>query len=63
MKIKERVLKVEAHYSPRPCGESVYSRIRLKGKWLEDAGFEPDDRVTVSVINNGEIQIKKVGQQ
>lgn len=53
-----RILKVEEHFSPSTYGETVYSRIRLKGKWLLNAGFAPDNYVSVTVKNE-EIIIRK----
>ena len=43
MKKLIRRLKVE------PPGVEIPSQIRLKGKWLEEAGFKPGDYVSVSI--------------
>lgn len=59
MKIEEHILKVEEHYVASAYKEKVFSRIRLKGKWLMEAGFEPDDRVLVSVLDEGKIVLTK----
>jgi len=59
MRIQERILSVEEHDSPTLYGETVYSRLRLKGKWLTDAGFKPNDKVHV-FVRNGELVIKKI---
>jgi hypothetical protein len=46
-----RRLKVE------PPAMKIPSQIRLKGKWLEEAGFKPNDYVSVS-IETGKIIIE-----
>jgi hypothetical protein len=57
MKVKDRSIKVEEHYAERAYKEIVTSRIRLKGLWLESAGFTPGNRVTVTQIDNGKLLI------
>jgi len=47
-----RRLKVE-----RP-GMSIPTQIRLKGKWLEEAGFKPNDYVSVN-IEQGKLTIQR----
>jgi len=45
-----RELTIEAAHRPlRRGGMSEYSLIRLKGKWLKEAGFAAGKKVTVSV--------------
>ena len=51
MKIIRRI-KVE------PPGATMPTQIRLKGKWLEEAGFKPGDYVSVN-IGHGELIIKR----
>ncbi len=36
--------------------------IRLKGKWLVEAGFVPGERVEVSVSNPGELFVRRPKQ-
>ena len=36
----------------------VYPKIRLQGRWLENAGFPPDSRVTVTPVRPGEITLR-----
>lgn len=33
-------------------------RLRLMGKWLQDAGFSPGDRITITV-KSGKLEIRK----
>ena len=47
-----RRLKVE------PPSVNIPSQIRLKGKWLEEAGFKPNDYVSVN-IEQGRIIIQR----
>jgi hypothetical protein len=37
------------------------SRIRLKGRWLEAAGFKPGMRVKVNVLAPGLVQLQTEG--
>ena len=53
-----RRLRVEEHCYRRAYSVGRASRIRLKGKWLEQAGFSPGDRVDVRV-NQGKLVITK----
>lgn len=47
-------VKLKGRYNPH----EYCSRIHLMGKWLRDSGFEPDDKLTVSVYK-GRIVIEK----
>lgn len=47
-----RRLKVE------PPAVHIPTQIRLKGKWLEEAGFKPNDYVSVN-IEQGKITIQR----
>jgi len=47
--MNKRNLKVEEHTFKNMYSAGTGARIRLKGKWLEEAGFSPGDRVTVKV--------------
>ena len=60
MKVKERILKVEEHYSEREYSSVVMtSRIRLKGKWLESAGFKPGDKARITELSSGKLLVKR----
>ena len=51
-----RMLKIEA------IGDFAYRkvkpRIRLSGRWLEQAGFKPGNRVSVAHIAEGVIELR-----
>jgi len=49
--MNDRNLLVEEHYYKTTWKEKKAAKIRLKGKWLEEAGFYPGDRVDVKVDN------------
>ena len=52
-KPKERILKVEEvgdFWTNR-----VYSRIRIKGKWVHEAGFPPNSHVKVTNPKPGKL--------
>ncbi len=53
-----RTLKVIERYYDPENSNSKYGEIRLKGKWLEAAGFSINSRVKVT-INEGQIIIEK----
>ena len=36
----------------------IIPTLRLKGKWLEAAGFPPGQRVTLTVITSGLIELR-----
>jgi hypothetical protein len=59
MKVKERILKVEEHYSEREYSEVITSRIRLKGLWLECAGFKPGDKAIITELSHGRLLIER----
>lgn len=47
-----RLIKVESfgdHIKDRRGGRRRKSRIRLKGRWLRDAGFNPGDYAVIDV--------------
>lgn len=49
----ERRLKVYGKYLPRAWyGYTLMPEIRLCGKWLQEAGFECGDEVTVKCLGN-----------
>jgi toxic protein SymE len=45
--VSARSLACETAYIPVRQGTTTVPRMRLKGKWLEDAGFEPNSRVCI----------------
>ena len=52
-----RRIKVE------PSSATMPTQIRLKGKWLEQAGFKPNDHVSV-LIEDGKLTIQReIGPQ
>lgn|ERR1041385_5986098 len=57
---RQRHLKIER------LGDSwrgnIHSGIRLKGQWLSQAGFPPGERVSVSVMAPGVIELRLVPQ-
>lgn len=59
MKVRERVLKVEEHYSERERYTIITSRIRLKGMWLECAGFKPGDKAKVIELEPGKLLVER----
>ncbi len=54
-----RNLKIEPIYQTR---KKIFSRIRLEGKWLKDAGFNPNQRVNVEV-KDGQLIITVIQPQ
>ena len=53
-----RILKIEAGGDPWKGG--TRPKIRLMGRWLEQAGFKPDTRVTVRCVGPGVIELRSV---
>jgi len=53
-----RTLKVLKRYYDRESPDSKHGEIRLRGKWLEGAGFSINSRVRVT-INEGQLIIEK----
>lgn len=53
-----RTLKIEAdgHFAA-----SIKPKIRLTGRWLEQAGFKPGNRVHVTCICPGVIELRSLG--
>ena len=54
-----RTLKIEAEgdFWKGP----IKPKIRLMGRWLEQAGFSPGDRVEVTCIGRGLIELRSSG--
>lgn len=57
---KDRFLRVEEHFSQRRWSEVVTSQLRLKGMWLEDYGFKPDDRAKITYLNDGKLLVERI---
>lgn len=51
-----RSLKIEAEGDPWQGG--VKPKIRLKGNWLERAGFRPGGRVKVTCVMHGVMELR-----
>lgn len=56
--MKRRILKVEPLWYDYERHDAPHSRIRLKGRWLIEAGFLPSDHVVV-MIGKGWLYIRK----
>lgn len=59
MKTSTRTLTIE-DFNPtgRVCAESAASLIRLKGRWLKQAGFHPGAQVIVCNRSPGVIELR-----
>jgi hypothetical protein len=55
-----RTLKIEEDGDPRDGG--IKPKIRLRGNWLDRAGFKPGTRVNVTCIAYGIIKLHAFGQ-
>lgn len=55
---KQRTLKIEAD-GDRFKG-ALKPKIRLSGRWLERAGFEPGRRVSVTCVCQGKIELHSI---
>jgi hypothetical protein len=55
-KAKSRTLKIEADGDQ--CYGKIKPKIRLRGKWLERAGFKPGNRVSVKCIAEGIMELR-----
>lgn len=54
-----RTLKIEEH--GRVWKGTTKPKIRLIGRWLEQAGFAPGNRVLVTCVTPGVIQLQSTG--
>lgn len=50
-----RTLKIEEDGDP---WKGIKPKIRLMGRWLEQAGFKPGERVTVTCLAPGHIELR-----
>jgi hypothetical protein len=62
----QRLIKIEEHSERRArdiygTGDTRCPKIRLKGKWIQAAGFAPGQYVQVTVISIGVIELKLCG--
>jgi hypothetical protein len=55
-----RTLKIEEDGDPHYGG--IKPKIRLRGNWLERAGFKPGTRVAVTCIAHGIIELHSFGE-
>lgn len=53
-----RTLTIEEHIEP---SERRYAKLRLKGRWLMQAGFHPGAPVTVQSPSPGVLEIRIAG--
>ena len=53
-----RTLKIEADGDP---WKGLKPKIRLMGRWLEQAGFNPGNRVHVTCVAPGVIELRSPG--
>ena len=51
-----RTIKIETLGDP--WHGKLFSGIRLKGRWLTNAGFPPGERVAVTVVSPGSMQLR-----
>jgi hypothetical protein len=56
---KTRSLKIEEAGDPYRYG--IVPKVRVSGKWLEAAGFPPGERLTLTVISPGVIEMRVCG--
>lgn len=52
MRCKNRTAKIHAKGVPRTCEWKTVPWLNLSGVWLEKAGFEVGDNITISVSRN-----------
>ena len=57
----QRTLKIEAEGDP--WLGSVKPKIRLKGNWLERAGFKPGGRVNITCVTVGVLELRSDDRQ
>ena len=62
----KRRLKVESDVreNTRSCARytrQIVPKVRLCGKWLQAAGFEPDTHLELTVISRGVIELRVCG--
>jgi hypothetical protein len=58
--MKVRLLKIEK--TGDFCYGKIIPRIRIAGKWLEQAGFKPGHRVQVVTEQTGSLSLRFVAQ-
>ena len=57
--MKTRTLKIEEAGDPYRYG--IIPKVRVSGKWLEAAGFPPGERLTLTVLSPGGIEMRVCG--
>jgi len=58
-RVSARTLKIEADGDP--WKGLIKPKIRLMGRWLEAAGFPPGNRVQVTCLGHGVIELRSLG--
>lgn len=60
--MSKRKLKIEEHFRPVRYGRSrPVPKVRLTGKWLQAAGFNPGAHLELTVIAAGVIELRVCG--
>jgi Toxin SymE, type I toxin-antitoxin system len=57
---RTRTLKIEERGDA--WTKKIYPAVRLKGKWLQTAGFPPGQRLTVKIVSPGVIEMRVCGK-
>jgi cell division inhibitor SulA len=57
--MKTRTLKIEE--SGDYAAKKITPTVRLKGKWLQAAGFPPGKHLELTVISPGVIELRVIG--
>ena len=56
-----RSIAVEAHYDALTCYDNVpCPKVRLKGRWLQAAGFSPGTQIMVTVCSPGVLELRVI---
>ncbi len=45
----QRKRTIQEHHSTARWKNKIYPSLKLSGKWLEDCGFNPQDKVQITV--------------
>ncbi|HWY29298.1 MAG TPA: SymE family type I addiction module toxin [Candidatus Acidoferrum sp.] len=57
---RTRTLKIEERGDA--WAKKIYPAVRLKGKWLQTAGFPPGQRLIVKIVSPGVIEMRVCGE-
>jgi hypothetical protein len=59
-----RNIAVEAHYDSLTCYDNIpCPKVRLKGRWLQAAGFNPGTQIQVTVCSPGVLELRVIGSE